>query len=294
MFGLHISKTDSISSKNYPTHAAAIESAIDEFGIQVAQIYTHGPQSPRRNSVKAGDSVKIFVHGSYICVGVWSNPIKWKWLIHSEMAAAAAVGAAGLVVHFKSVPANDIADVCQMLHRESPFPLPILLETPATKSKTNNFSIPENLRLLASRIPKSVPWAICVDTAHLWASGINVSLYESVNSWLDSIPSERIQLIHLNSNKSTNFGTGGDLHIIPFSEQDGIWLQYCGKSFQSAYKNGKIFKSKVSKSDHGLLMSSGFTAIVQFAKKNNIPCVGEVNRGYTEDILFFKSIFEYV
>ncbi len=294
MFGLHISKTDSISSKSYRTHADSIESAIAEFGIQAAQIYTHGPQSPRRNAIQAGNQVKIFVHGSYICVGVWSALLKWKSLIRSEMEAAADVGAAGLVVHLKSAPIGDIADICGALHREIGFPLPLLLETPATKAKINNFSIPENLAALARYIPKAVPWGICVDTAHLWASGINVAIRESMEAWLEAMPSERIQLIHLNSNKTTNFGTGADLHIIPFSEQDGIWLQYCGKSIQAAYKDGRLIHSKISKLDRDLLMSSGFAAIVQFAKKNNIACIGEVNRGYTEDIRFFKSVYFYI
>ena len=292
MFGLHISKTDKLISKTFKTYDLAIKNAMAEYNITVAQIFTHGPQTPNKNNVAIEATIPLYAHSCYIAVGVWSNMDKWKFLIKSELEAANSIGALGLVVHLGPAAPEEIARISRAMLQEFKFPIPIILETPAKKPGINHYSYPKPLTQLCNLLPKELPWGICVDTAHLWASGISVSSYSDMTAWLHAAPSDRILLIHLNANLSKNFGTGKDLHIIPFTDEDGIWMKCCGPSLRKSYNGKSIIWSSVSETDRKLLYDSGFAALVQFAKKNNIPCVGEVNRGSKEEVLFYKSVFD--
>ncbi len=266
MFGLHVSKA--VNGKTYKTHGEAIAAAKRIYHIAAAQIFTHGPANTRKNSVNlTGADIPVFVHSAYMCVGIWKNP-KLMFLIESELKEAELRGAAGLVVHLQSVPPAEIARVCHEIYKKYPFQVPLLLETPSLNAAAeNNYSHANNLAKLGELLEDApFPWGFCVDTSHLWASGVEVETAEQMNDWLTAVPSEKIKLIHLNANYAKNFSTGKDFHIIPFSPEDGIW--------------GKI--------DY---RQSGFAAIVKFAKKNYIPCVLEVNRGEDSSLHHAYSLF---
>lgn len=294
MFGLHVSKTDKMVPKAFKTYDLAIQSSIEQYGIEAAQIFTHGPQVPRKNKVNIATKIPLYAHSCYVAVGVWSNPGKWKHLIKSELEAAATIGALGLVVHLGPSSPTEVASVCRDMLTEFNIPIPIILETPSKKPGANHYAYPDLLNELNELIPKELNWGICIDTAHLWASGVDCSTANAMNKWLSDAPSNKVLLIHLNAGLADSFRTGKDLHIIPFSEEDGIWLDKCGPSLRKAFDGSSIKKSKVSEADKKLLNESGFAAIVQFAKKNNVPCIGEVNRGSVPDVLFYKSVFDYL
>lgn len=287
MFGLHVSKED-FSGKKCKTIGEAIDNTINEFEIGAAQIFTHGPQNSKKNNVILSKAnIEIFVHSSYLCVGVWKNP-KMRFLLESELTTAESVGARGLVVHLQSVPPEQVAAVCQEVHKKINFKVPLLLETPAIKSTAeNHYSKPETLKILSSLLKDSkFDWGLCVDTSHLWASGVDISTAEAAEKWLSIAPHEKIKLFHINSNHSRNFATGKDFHIIPLSAEDGIWGKFLGPSIVNNFN-----WAKVTKEDKDLLMSSGLAAFIKFAKKNNIPCISEVNRGESSSLELYRLLF---
>jgi endonuclease IV len=288
MIGLHIKKTD------HSTYNSAYSAYVRQFGIKAAQMFTHGPANSRCNNVDKVNCSHLYIHSAYLTMGIWSG--KSKKLIASELREAERVDAHGLVIHIKDLDSDQILKICKDLHSEYNFAVPILLETPCLKSnRKNNYSHVNNLVKLLPLIHYN--YYFCVDTSHLWASGVDVSDAASMNSWLTAMSSS-IKLIHLNANLSDNFGRGLDIHIIPFSEADGMWFPKYGRSIETILPllqkkqiNLKEAWDTLSAANKKLLQESGFAAIVKFAKKNTIDCIGEVNRGSDIETMIFINLF---
>lgn len=264
MFGIHVSKTSKVEDRSSPTLADAVAASVDEFKIDCAQIFTHGPSSTRRNHYdeKPLPDMPIFIHGAYMWSGLWSGKIS-KDFIKSEVTEANAVKAAGLVIHINDLPPARLREEIQKhvvpMYHELRCRVPLLLEMPAKRPRPGspNYATAEDLGALTREMRRlTIPWGLCLDTSHVWAGGVDLSSPAVVKDWLAALDPEHIGLIHLNSNQRQNKGTGKDLHTIPYSRMDGIWGDE----------------------------DAGLRAIVKYAKKNRIPCLLEANRGAADEL----------
>jgi endonuclease IV len=112
-----------------------------------------------------------------------------------------------------------------------------------------------NINLLFNRIKNEIDpnlnyFGLCVDTAHLWSCGVDLSDYLSAETWLNELNIDpKCLMIHCNDNEK-NIGIAPDIHT---SLTDGkIW---------NNYKNN--------------LQDSGLMAILKYCKKYEIPIILE-------------------
>jgi len=139
----------------------------------------------------------------------------------------------------------------------------IYLETPAIKPMFANYDTVDKLSKLFHIIhdisveagAKS-PFGLCIDTAHIWTSGNDISTYEGAKRWFSGlmdapyIPYDKI-IIHLNDSER-ELGRGPDKH--------------------ASLTHGKIWNKYKTR---GELKHSGLYFIIEFAKQYSIPLILE-------------------
>ena len=234
-------------------------------------IFTHGPRSKKAiNSIdeKLADfieknKINVYPHASYFTHIMKSD--KGDAHLADQLKSGKMIHAKGYVVHIDKTDANQVATrmlaVKPIIQENN---VPLFIEAPGVKvdsktdlSKKTTYETPESINNLDNLImEKGVSpnlFKHCIDTAHLWAMGQDISTKEAMGDWLKRINEpKRIGLFHINGSKN-ECGSGKDKHAIPMSELDLMW--------------GKMnFKD------------TGFKAILEFAKLHNIPFILEINR----------------
>lgn len=318
--GIHNSKKSKIiKNKNYKSLNDGIIYETELLNLNATQIFTHGPRNLKENKIDYQsikkychkNSINLYVHGSYQTIGIWSVEFqkskkskKSQYMIEhiiNSIHSCIKLNAKGLIIHLKK---SSVADICYTLRKlsnieeikkiKNKMP-PILLELPAMKPCEKTFEDPKKLNILCQSLINEdlIPWGFCIDTAHLWSSGINLSQPLSWYIWCSNLTTKtknKIKLIHLNGSPKINFKTGKDKHIIPFSEEDGIWRTYIRTSLRNQFKDQKK-NIKFRNNDLNLIKSSSFYSILIFCIDNNIDVICEINRGeFYEVKLFFKLI----
>ena len=136
------------------------------------------------------------------------------------------------MIHLGKIPHEQVVGVLPRLLRLGPADAPharrgkprtarLILETPAVKPKNSQYETPEKLAQLFRAIrrvdPRLKRVGLCIDTAHLWACGVDLETYEAAERWLqrleavsEDIPSKRI-MFHINDSASKK-GSGVDRH----------------------------------------------------------------------------------
>jgi len=199
-----------------PTNPLAEASARE---ADLVQFFLSDPQGwrkpePRADAAKlAAASVDIYVHAPYIVnVATLNNRIRIpsRKILDQHAAAAAAIGAKGLIVHGGHVGASDdpavgVVNWRKTLERAS-YPLPILIENTAG----GDFAMARHLDAL-DRLWDVVGSfdgvGFCLDTCHAHAGG--EGLADVVNRVLRI--TGRIDLVHANDSKD-GFDSGRDRH----------------------------------------------------------------------------------
>jgi endonuclease IV len=148
------------------------------------------------------------------------------------------------------------------INESSPENSPIIyLETPAIVPMWASYDTPKKLSTLFNiihKINKNHPFGLCLDTAHIWTSGNDISSYEGAKRWFSElmaapyIPYDRI-IIHLNDS-ANELGHGPDKH--------------------ESLTHGFIWKNYKNRA---ALKNSGLYFIFQFANEHNIPLILERN-----------------
>lgn len=167
--------------------------------------------------VAAGESTRIFIHAPYrINVATTNNRIRVpsRKLLSQHAAAAAAIGASGLIVHGGHVGDGDDAakgfeNWRKLFERES-FPVPILIENTAGGENAMARSL-EQIKQLWDAVGEFGA-GLCLDTCHAHAAGLPL---ENVVHELMAITG-RIDLVHANGSRD-EFGSARDRHA-NFSE----------------------------------------------------------------------------
>lgn len=172
--------------------------------------------------------------------------------INKQLEVCDRINAKGFVIH---LPRNNIEMVINVLKKlyNPELSTRIFLEIPAICPKNSIFHKPSVLNSLFKRIrdeidPTLSHFGLCIDTAHLWSCGVDISEYRSAEDWLNELDIDsNCLMIHCNDN-DRDLGFAPDIH--------------------SPLTKGKIWSSTT-------LRDSGLHAFILYAKKNNVPVILE-------------------
>jgi deoxyribonuclease-4 len=279
LLGIHVSKTnDILGHKATDDISDAIKRDCKQLGINCAQIFTHGPQGHAavkinyEELIKKTSDINLTVHSSYPTIGIWKvKPNNMHEFlskraigsIKSQLSACKKAGAWGLVVHISKILPQDAADTINAIKSiVKKSGVKLVLEMVSSKSDENKtYETPEKINRLTELLgPDENWWGWCVDTAHLWGAGVDIQTYDNMKKWLDGIKhKEKILLFHLNGSSAIR-ASGQDIHEIVFGAKDSIWREI------DPY-------------------NSGARAVVEYAKKYELPIICEINRGSVEDYI---------
>ena len=204
--GAHVDSADPLAE------AAAI-------GADVVQFFLADPQSWRAPTPRADAEqlrsapVDVYVHAPYLVnVASTNNKIRIpsRKILDQHVAAAAAIGAKGLIVHGGHVGAGDDLTVGVENWRKTvermTAPLPILVENTAGGDNAMARQL-DALDRLWDAIGPAEQIGFCLDTCHAHAAG------QDLTDLVDRVLAitGRIDLVHANDSKDV-FGSGRDRH----------------------------------------------------------------------------------
>ena len=285
MFGPHVNRSgsgcssscNSSSSSSIHQHIKnAIKSAHDnaDFFVGVVAIFVGGPRMLKIIVSKEDINelsilpVKIIAHSAY-CAHPWNGKEYAAKFILSELQVCKDANIQGLVVHLPKAPIKTVMRVLPSLMVEGN-PI-IFLETPAVSPKESYYETPEKLSALFMAIreidPELKNFGLCVDSAHLWTCGVDISSYDDAESWLSRIDIPKTNLMfHLNDSER-DIGVGPDTHA-----------PLCTGKIWSRYKNN--------------VKESGLAAFVNYAVRYNIPTILERKHEetYNGDYLILRQL----
>ncbi len=216
-----------MTPSNPPQIGAHVDSvdpltAAKETGADVIQFFLADPQGwkaptehEHAEAIRASD-LTVYVHSPYVLnVATTNNRIRIpsRKLLGQHAAAAAAIGAKGLIVHGGHVNAGDDIDAgidnwrktFARQAEEGGFPLPILIENTAG----GNNAMARRFDRLAQVWDAVGEFGagFCLDTCHAYAGGEDlVGIVERVLAITG-----RIDLVHANNSRDT-FDSGADRH----------------------------------------------------------------------------------
>lgn len=172
------------------------------------QLFVAGPSNYkaikfRPEEINLLNSFNVYVHSAYVTYPWSGNKLSFIQ-INRELTMADSLGAKAYIIH---LPKNTVgmmpifrrlAKIAQIHHTR------IAFETVATADNSPQALVPivRKIRELGGRL--------CIDTAHLWASGIDVSRYSVFKQWLAHF-GRMVIVCHLNDSRA-EFGSGIDRH----------------------------------------------------------------------------------
>lgn len=209
------------------------------------------------------NKINIYIHANYITNSIWSlykiskNKQKLLFLLSEQLKIGDKLNCKGLVIHIPKERIENIIKVLKIIKVVlKKYKTKILLENPSVRSKKfYTYEDPINFNILCYNIDKlKINWGLCLDTAHLWNSGIDIANKKILIEWLNKFEyKNKIYLIHLNGSFYNN--SAKDKHAIPESKEDKIWG-----------KNNTTLK-----------------IILNIGKKKKISIILEINRGSEND-----------
>jgi len=208
LIGAHVDSTDPLA------HAAEIGAEAVQFFLGDPQGWKAPPPHPHSDALRATD-LGVYVHAPYLVnVASTNNKIRIpsRKILTQQAAAAAAIGARGLIVHGGHVTAKDdpetgVENWRKTFERapEGGFGLPILIENTAGGENAMARTF-ERLARLWDAVGDFGPGFV-LDTCHAWAAGEDlVGIVERVRAITG-----RIDLVHANSSRDAA-GSGADRH----------------------------------------------------------------------------------
>ena len=217
----------------------ALEHGAD-IGAEVVQIFTQSPRMWKpsqygpdvleayRSAQHGHPSVtSTFCHATYLINLASPDPAlaaKSRACLSANLSTADGMGADGLVLHIGSHRGSGFAmalpgvveALVEALDSVEPSvdPCPILLENAAGAGDTVGRSF-EELAEVIEAAGGDERLGVCLDTQHLWASGIPFSTEETADDVVelvsDTVGLDRLRCLHLNDSK-VEFGANRDRH----------------------------------------------------------------------------------
>ena len=211
-----------------------------EIGAEVIQIFTQSPRAwkPTQYAEEVLHDYRVaqensplvtetFCHATYLinlATGQTDLLERSRDCLAANLAAATGMGASGLVLHVGSHKGSGLADcvpqvvaaLLDTLDRQPGTGCPILLENAAGAGGTVGRSFDELATILdAAGGSHASQLGVCLDTQHLWASGISYTSVEEadrvVAQFDAAIGLTRLRCLHLNDSK-VGLGENRDRH----------------------------------------------------------------------------------
>lgn len=301
MLGCHVHKENEFIAKDI--QSAIYDSNVYSLPMTVAAIFVSNPRRLQislkdENKEKLKEFIKckkinIIAHSSYVAALWGKTELRKNSLdfVLKEYKICKDVGISGLVVHLpkekmlkreKDVFKRLIDEISALNSVTESTNLPtIYLETPAIIPMWANYDTGQKLSKLFHMITslqlnpeEKHPFGLCIDTAHIWTSGNDISTYEGANRWFSElmdmpyIPYDKL-IIHLNDSER-DLGCGPDKH--------------------ASLTKGKIWGAYKTREE---LKKSGLFFIINFAKEHNIPIILERNNKemLKNDYAIIKKLF---
>jgi deoxyribonuclease IV len=203
--GAHVDSTDPLNA------AAAADAAVAQFFLADPQGWKKPIEHPHAAAIRASD-LPVYIHSPYVInVATLNNRIRIpsRKLMSQHAAAAADIGARGLIVHGGHLSAGDDPgtgfDNWHKVFEREEFPLPVLIENTAGGNNAMARRFDRLARLWD--VVGQFGVGFCLDTCHAFAGGEDlVGIVERVLAITG-----RIDLVHANSSRDT-FDSGADRH----------------------------------------------------------------------------------
>ncbi|MCW2524388.1 MAG: endonuclease [Frankiales bacterium] len=207
--GAHVDSTDPLAA------ATAVGAQAFQFFLADPQGWKAPKEHEHADAIKATD-LTVYVHSPYVLnLATTNNRIRIpsRKLLGQHAAAAAAIGAKGLIVHGGHVTASDDpatgVDNWRKAFAQAAetggYPLPILIENTAGGTKAMARHL-DRIAQLWDAIGEYEP-GFCLDTCHAHAGGEEL---EGIVERVLAITG-RIDLVHANDSRDT-FDSGADRH----------------------------------------------------------------------------------
>jgi deoxyribonuclease-4 len=215
-----------------------------EIGAEVLQIFALSPRVWRSRETSRADAERfrealradplltaLFCHGSYLANLATDDAellARARASLVANLRAAGAMGASGLVVHVGSHLGRGLEACLQQVadalvaaigeaRAHGADGCPILLENTAGGGGSVGRSF-EELATVLDRAGAGDALGVCLDTQHLWASGVPFGSREAADAVVASLGSTvglaALRVLHVNDSK-TPFGSGSDRHANP-------------------------------------------------------------------------------
>ncbi len=211
-----------------------------EIGAEVVQIFTQSPrmwkpsqygpdvlERYRQAQAEHRSVSSTYCHATYLINLATPDPVlsdKSRACLSANLSTAEGMGADGLVLHigshrgsgFEATLPGVVDALVEALDsvEQAEDPCPILLENAAGAGDTVGRSFEELAAVIASA-GGDERLGVCLDTQHLWASGIPFATIEDADDLLalisDTVGLDRLRCIHLNDSK-VEFGANRDRH----------------------------------------------------------------------------------
>jgi deoxyribonuclease-4 len=211
-----------------------------EIGAEVVQVFTQSPRAwkpaqyseevlrqYRKAQERSPGILETFCHATYL-INLASDQAalleQSQACLNANLAVATGIGASGLVLHVGSHKGTGLAGcvpqvvnaLLEALDSQPGGTCPILLENAAGTGGTVGRSFEELATLLdAAGAEHSAQLGVCLDTQHLWASGIGYASVEEADQVVAdfdaTIGLDRLRCLHLNDSK-VELGGNKDRH----------------------------------------------------------------------------------
>jgi deoxyribonuclease-4 len=215
-----------------------------ELGADAVQIFTQSPRAWKptqyapdvlatyRNAARAHDSVRAtFCHATYLINLATADDTLYARSVEcltANLSVARGMGASGLVLHVGSHHGAGLdgalkpiasalraaLDTADDPKEDDLAPCPILLENAAGSGGTVGRTF-EELEAVLEATGRDQRVGVCIDTQHLWASGVDYSTIEGADAVIDEVRArfglDRLGCLHLNDSK-VPFGSNRDRH----------------------------------------------------------------------------------
>ena len=212
----------------------------DDIGAEVVQIFTQSPRmwkpsqygpevlaAYREAQAEHPTVTSTFCHATYLINLASPDPdlaAKSRACLDANLATAEGMGSDGLVLHigshrgsgFDAALPGVVEALIEALDsvEAAADPCPILLENAAGAGDTVGRSF-EELAEVVGAAGGDERLGVCLDTQHLWASGVPFGTVEEADALVslvaDTVGLERLQCLHLNDSKVA-FGANRDRH----------------------------------------------------------------------------------
>ena len=232
--------------------------------MKTFQIFAVGPRNSKVNVTSddiifmrglRAEGYRIIVHGSYLDHPWGEKGVGALHIIKSEFRLCESMNAYGMIIHLPREPVDKVIPILNKILEFKPKNLILYLEVGSVKATANTYETPEKISALFSQIKDSTV-GFCVDTAHLWSSGVDISSAKMANDWITRFRTIGIKHVTIALNDQTKpRGSGVDVH--------------------SPLTYGTLFGKYNLSSGTENIKQSGLVSYLDWALIDNIPIILE-------------------